>query len=143
MNRRRSLLALGAVGATACGYYAWHERRGLTRADFGAEDAGVPGSPAISPAVRAILEYALLAPSGHNTQPWTVRGTDGELRIGTERSHWLPKVDPSNRELALSVGAFLENLLIAAPGLGYAADFTVTGADASDRELLLVRLTGT
>lgn len=141
MNRRQTLLALAGTAAAASGY-AWFERRGLTRADLG-EDAKPPVAPIISPELRAILAYALLAPSGHNTQPWTVRTGDGELRIGTDPSKWLPKVDPSNRELALSVGAFLENLLIAAPNYGYLAGFAVTGVDAKSAELLQVTLKNT
>ena len=140
MNRRQVLWALGGLGAAASGY-AWHERRGLTRADLGAEgkprDASAPFLPY---GIGAILEYASLAPSGHNAQPWTVRAGDGELRIGTDRSRWLPKVDPSNREVALSIGAFLENLLIAAPSYGYRADYTATGSDAAGAELLQVKL---
>jgi len=130
---------------TAALAYVWMERRGLTRADLVGDDDDDAGHrpPIISPAIRAILGYALLAPSGHNAQPWTVRAGDGELRIGTDRSRWLPKVDPLNRELALSVGAFLENLLIAAPNYGHLADFTVTGADASGGELLQVTLKDT
>ncbi|MEO8593703.1 MAG: hypothetical protein ABI759_10290 [Candidatus Solibacter sp.] len=50
---------------------------------------------------------------------------DGELRIASDRSRWLRKVDPSNRERALSAGAFLDNLLTAAPSHGYLADYIV------------------
>lgn len=141
MNRRQILLALGGTGAAASGY-AWFERRGLTRADLG-DDVSAPVAPTISPEIHAILAHALLAPSGHNTQPWTVRAGHGELQIGTDPSNWLPKVDPTNRELALSVGAFLENLLIAAPNYGYLADYAVTGADAKSGELLQVTLNNT
>lgn len=76
--------------------------------------AGEPPRDAISPflysEIRTILEYASLAPSSHNAQPWTVRVGDGELRVGSDQSRWLPGVDPPNRGLALSVGAFLKNL---------------------------------
>lgn len=140
MNRRKILLAAGSA-ATLASSYAWHERRGLVRADLSsAEEPPQFSSPFDSPEIRAILSCASLAPSGHNTQPWTVSLGDGELRIGTDKTHWLPKVDPLNRELALSVGTFLENLLIAAPNYGYLADYSVIGNDPSSRELLKVQL---
>ena len=140
MNRRHALWTLGGAGAAISGY-AWSERRGLTRADLDSEKTPSNlAAPSIPPEIRGILEYASLAPSGHNAQPWTVRVGDGVLRIGTDRSRWLPKVDPLNRELSLSIGAFLEKLLIAAPNFGYLADYTVTGTDAAGDELLLVQL---
>lgn len=145
MNRRHILLGLAGTGAAASGY-AWLERRGLTRADLGADlgdDTSTPGAPRLPPGIHAILGFALLAPSGHNAQPWTVRVGDGALRIGTDRAKWLPKVDPLNRELALSTGAFLENLLIAAPNYGYLADFSVSGGVSSGGELLQVTLKDT
>ena len=121
------------------------QRRGLIRSDFGSEEPTVaPRSSALEPAVRSILEFAALAPSGHNAQPWCVKAsvlaTGVDLRIGSDRSRWLAKVDPANRELALSIGAFLENLLIAAPPHGHLGEYSVTGGDAGDEELVRVTL---
>ena len=112
------------------GGYAWFERRGLVRADFRREKKGLMG----------LIEAAGMAPSGHNAQPWNVRLAEDSLRIGSDRGRWLPKVDPENRELALSIGAFLENFLQAAPGFGYAAEYGVTGLTPSDDELIWVGL---
>jgi hypothetical protein len=87
------------------------------------------------------LSHAALAPSGHNTQPWTVTIVDrGHWRIGTARQRWLPAVDPANRETLLSVGAFLENLMVAAQQLGYAADYNVIARAAADAQLIELRL---
>src|SRR5215510_16446663 len=89
-----------------------------------------PGSaPAvlISPDLHRILYYASLAPSGHNAQPWQVRLGEGQHWIGTDSARWLPKVDPTNREVTLSVGAFVENLITAAPAHGFVADYEVVG----------------
>ena len=116
MNRRQSLAALVGVGTAAASSYVWMERRGLIRSDFVSEElTAEPRSAALGPAVRSILEFATLAPSGHNAQPWCVKASalaaGVDLRIGSDRSRWLAKVDPANRELALSIGAFLENLV--------------------------------
>lgn len=88
-----------------------------------------------------IFTYASFAPSGHNAQPWSVRLLEpGHWQIGTARERWLPAVDPTNREAALSVGAFLENLIVAAERLGYAVDYRVVARAASDPVLLDVSL---
>ncbi len=112
-------MGLGALGLGS-GLYGWSERRGLRREDLTDVEGG---------GIERVLRYASLAPSGHNAQPWTVKMSDGELLIGTDRSRWLPKVDPQNRELALSIGCFLENLLVCAPNFGLNADYEVPGGE--------------
>lgn len=95
----------------------------------------------LSPEEERILAYASLAPSGHNAQPWTVHIVDrGHWRIGTDRQRWLPAVDPANRETTLSVGAFLENLIAAAGQFGYAVEYRVIAAAATEPQLLELRL---
>src|SRR5262245_47802589 len=87
------------------------------------------------------LALASLAPSGHNAQPWAVRVHAKERwRIGTEKSRWLPAVDPENREVMLSLGAFLENLAVAAGSCGYALEYEVTAHNAADSEIIDVGL---
>jgi hypothetical protein len=81
-----------------------------------------------------ILYLASLAPSGHNTQPWTVRIVGPQhWIIGSDRERWLPAVDPHNREMLLSLGAFLENLIIAAKAHGYAVDLNVIAKSSSQK----------
>ena len=99
---------------------------GVTREDVEEPPGSAPAS-LISPQLHSLLYYASLAPSGHNAQPWTVRIDNGEICVGTDAARWLPKVDPTNREVMLSVGAFLENLITAAPAYGFIADCRVVG----------------
>lgn len=70
--------------------------------------------------IYSILHYASLAGSSHNSQPWRaeVFGQDSIL-IFADFSRSLPVVDRKNRELYISVGAFIENLHIAARCMGY------------------------
>ncbi len=74
--------------------------------------------------LKFLLNYAVLAPSLHNTQPWnfTVRGN--EIRVLANRNRHLPVADPDSRELYISVGCALENLLIAAKHFGLNANVT-------------------
>ena len=79
---------------------------GATREDV-EEPPGAAPAVLIPRELHGILYYASLAPSGHNTQPWTVRLENQAIWIGTDSARWLPKVDPGNREVMLSVGAEL------------------------------------
>lgn len=80
--------------------------------------------------MRELVRYATLAASGHNTQPWTFAISDQAIEIPPDYSRHLPAVDPSDRELWISLGCALENLLVSAHAAGYAAD--VTYPDAAD-----------
>ena len=95
----------------------------------------------LNPDVRKILRLESLAPSGHNAQPWTVTLVEPQRWIiGSERTRWLPAVDPNNRELLLSIGAFLENLLLAANHYGYCSEYRVEATNPEESDLLEVRL---
>ncbi|UCC47374.1 MAG: hypothetical protein JSV41_07635 [Gemmatimonadota bacterium] len=88
-----------------------------------------------------ILFFASLAPSGHNVQPWVVRIEDADRWVvGADASRRLPAVDPQNRELMLSIGAFTENLALAASASGYEAEIEVLAGSTFDADLLQVRL---
>ncbi len=74
--------------------------------------------------MQALIRYATLAASGHNTQPWRFVIGDNTLEIHPDYTRRLPAVDPQNRELWISLGCALENLLIAARAVGYAPEVT-------------------
>ncbi|WP_378956628.1 Acg family FMN-binding oxidoreductase [Pelosinus sp. sgz500959] len=88
-----------------------------------------------------IIYLASLAPSGHNTQPWTIRMINrNHWVLGTEKSRWLPAVDPENREVLLSLGAFLENLIIAAGIKGYDVETEIRANHPLDSEIVDIKL---
>ena len=66
-----------------------------------------------------LLHYALLAPSGHNTQPWRFRIADERVEIRADRSRALPVVDPDDRELTISCGAALGHLEVCLRHFGH------------------------
>lgn len=68
-----------------------------------------------------IAGCAVKAPSGHNTQPWIFVITENSIVLKPDFNVALPVVDPDNRELYISLGCALENLLIAARHFGYEA----------------------
>ena len=69
-----------------------------------------------------LLNYAVLAPSGHNAQPWLFRFADEGVELVFNRSRALAIVDPDNREMIISCGAALGNLEVAARYFGYQAN---------------------
>ncbi len=70
-------------------------------------------------AFRELIHYATKAPSGHNTQPWNFKIIETGIEIHPDLNHVLPVVDPNNRELYISLGCALENLLVAANARSY------------------------
>lgn len=140
MNRRQFIqyiCAGGVVLGMGVGLYSWLQ--------MGDEAMTRSGSPELLPGLSEdeakILHLASLAPSGHNAQPWriTIKAPQHWI-IGTDKTRWLPAVDPENRETMLSIGAFMENLSVAAEMLGYQAEFEIVGKDEFSSEIAAVRL---
>lgn len=69
--------------------------------------------------MEMLLRYAVLAPSGHNTQPWSFRIVPEGVEVYADDSRRLPIADPLDRELLLSIGAAIMNLRVAAAHFGY------------------------
>src|SRR5215213_12037174 len=85
--------------------------------------------------LRFMLNYAVLAPSGHNTQPWLFSVSDGEVELRADRTRGLPVVDPEDRALVISCGAALFYLRAALRHFGYAGEVE-TFPDPEDPDLL-------
>ena len=67
------------------------------------------------------VTFAILAPSSHNTQPWSFNLRWDGLEIVLDRSRVLPVADPAAREMIISCGAALQNIRIALRHWGFAA----------------------
>jgi len=131
------LLAVAGVGATGAyllyEYEPWQNYNGqalLTRTPLAKTSLE-------STRMRELVRYASLAASGHNTQPWKFRVWGNTLEIHPDYRRRLPAVDPRDRELWISLGCALENLLIASRAVGHAPE--VTYPDKS--EFIQIRLT--
>jgi nitroreductase len=103
----------------------------ISEADFPAA-----GSPAEK--LRFLLGYAILAPSGHNTQPWLFRIIDDRVELYADRTRALPVVDPEDRALTISCGASLFHLHIAMKHFGFAGK--VEALPSPDDPDLLARI---
>jgi hypothetical protein len=103
---------------------------------------GSPGAASEAELLRLLVKYAVLAPSGHNTQPWLFSIGEQDLKLLADRTRSLPVVDPHGRELTISCGAALEHLVIAAHN--FSREVAVEEFPGSSRDhLATVRLAGT
>lgn len=82
-----------------------------------------PQNGRLTDQIRFLIKYAILAPSGHNTQPWLFKIVkDNRVDLFADRSRALPVVDPDDRALIISCGAALYHLRLAANHFGLADD---------------------
>ncbi len=124
-NRRLFLKLAAAAGITAVAgdalftYAPWLDYDKQVRQSW---DMPLRRETTLSAQVRDLVSYAVLAPSGHNTQPWKFAVRGDTVQIFPDFARRLPAVDPQDRELWISLGCALENLVQAAQAAGYAAD---------------------
>ncbi|MDP3093304.1 MAG: hypothetical protein Q8N16_00905 [bacterium] len=64
--------------------------------------------------IKFALSYAILAPSTHNSQPWLFKIKAPECQIYYDPKLLLPEADPKTRDLHISIGCAIENLILAA-----------------------------
>lgn len=72
-----------------------------------------------------MIEQAIKAPSGHNTQPWLFKVNEQSIEIYPNYDKALSVVDSDNRELFISLGCATENLCIAASEKGYRSNVAI------------------
>ncbi len=71
--------------------------------------------------IKFLLNFAILAPSSHNTEPWKFEVSENELVLRPDFSRRLPESDKDKRMIYVSLGCVAANILIAADyfGLSY------------------------
>ena len=78
----------------------------------------------VSERLKYLINYAVLAPSTHNTQPWLFRVNDVTVDILADRSRALPVIDPDDRGLLISCGAASGTLSKALDAVGLVHNLT-------------------
>jgi hypothetical protein len=127
VNRRQFLQGASAVSVLVAGGAVW---RAYDRGVFTA-DRGTPfepwttwrGDAAEGP--LALVRAAILASNAANSQPWLFHVTDSTIDLFADQHRNLGAFDPFLREMHISVGCALENLLLAAAAHGYQTSLTV------------------
>lgn len=84
-------------------------------------ERGFPKKGKSSDKLRYLLNYAVLAPSGHNSQPWLFKIVGDKVELYADRTRALPVCDPQDRELVMACGAALLNMRLALRHFGYEA----------------------
>lgn len=118
----------------------------MTNVPTGAGRETLPNSPPVVDAremnaeeMRLVTDFASLAPSVHNTQPWQFVADGRSLEVRADRDRQLAFLDDSARQLHLSCGAAVEFARLAIRSLGYSC--IVRLAPRADDPLLLATLT--
>ena len=91
----------------------------LTRSVWQVDPDDFPSDGTVEQQATFVLRYAILAPSSHNSQPWSFRVTDNEIDVAADETRWLDAADPDKRELYVSVGCAVENCCVAAERFGF------------------------
>ncbi len=114
LNRRRFLVVLGGAAAYSA-LKPWDALAKKVRPAPALQPWSLPSDPPANPVdlARALIGAAVLAPSNWNSQPWRMEVHNGAIRLAGDPSRALPVTDPERREMLISLGAALENLLIA------------------------------
>jgi len=132
LNRRDFLKVAAAVGITSVGGYGLYTYTPWLNYQDQANQNRKPfeKSTTVSAVMVELVRYATLAPNGHNTQPWKFAIKESAIEIHPDFTRHLPAVDPNERELWISLGCALENLLISARATGFEPE--VTYPDTAD-----------
>ena len=72
-----------------------------------------------------LVKAAVLAANAHNTQPWLYRINELGIDVYADISRNIGTMDPLFREMYISLGCAIENLIIAAKANGYDAKVTL------------------
>lgn len=74
----------------------------------------------VNPAHIGLLEASLRSPSAHNAQPWRIKPVTGGriYELHYDHNDYLPE-DPDDRDAYLTMGAFVETMVLEAPNYGF------------------------
>jgi hypothetical protein len=82
------------------------------------KNAKFPSSGSMNDKLRYLVKFSMLAPSSHNTQPWKFIVSKNTITFAADTSKWLNVADSDKRELYISLGCSIENLLLASDHFG-------------------------
>ena len=86
----------------------------LTKEVWEVSELDFPDTSPIQTQLRFLLRYAILAPSTKNSQPWAFSVQGNQVHVIADLRRGQLIADPDRRELYISLGCALENLLVAA-----------------------------
>lgn len=69
--------------------------------------------------LKFLIRFAVLAPSSHNTQPWSFEVDGNRINVFGEHNRKLPIADNNDRQHFISIGCAIQNIILAAGYYGY------------------------
>lgn len=95
--------------------------------------AAFPRDGSLEEQLAYLLNYAVLAPSSHNSQPWRFTIDGPVVRFWKDVERALPVIDPHDREMSISLGSALFNYRLALTkfGLAHRIEIPETGNPAA------------
>lgn len=136
MDRRQFVKLGGAIGgivaAGGVGFVLWARQRASAWAtEVEAIRRPIVSTQTGADAYRELVRFATLAANSHNTQPWRFAIDADSITIAPDLARRAEIVDPDDHHLFASLGCAAENIVQAAPLLGFIAtprfDPTETG----------------
>lgn len=145
MSRRRALqilgLGSGVVAVAAAGGVTWRAVDGGvfstgTGPAYEAWDQARPGGDP-----KNLVNAAVLAANAHNTQPWIFVLAAGRIDLFADMSRTTGAMDPLLREMQISLGCAVENLVLAGPPNGLSTTVALLPDPADPAHVATVTLT--
>lgn len=90
-----------------------------TKSVWALSEDDFPRADALESQLGFLLRYAILAPSTKNSQPWAFSIQGSRIHVIADLDRGQPLADPDRREVYISLGCALENLLVAAEHFGF------------------------
>jgi hypothetical protein len=137
-------LGAGTVAVVGAGGLTWRAvDRGVFATGTGSayaawEQWNPPGGDVLD-----LVRAAVLAANAHNTQPWRFRVWPTRIDLFADTARNIGAIDPLRRELGLSLGCALENLVLAGPPNGKTPTVTLLPDPADTTHVARVDLTST
>ena len=124
MKRRRVLQGAGAVTVIVAGGLVWraYDTSVFTAGEGPAFEPWVTWRDDRTAGPIAVVRAGILAASAHNTQPWLFRVSGDRIDLHADTARNLGAFDPFLREMFISLGCALENMVLAARAQGFVPD---------------------
>jgi nitroreductase len=120
IDRRRFLIVAGGAAAYMAlrPHTTWAKK--LTREPLALQPWALAEAAPADPLAlqRSLIAAAILAPSHWNSQPWRFEVEADAIRLVADVQRALPVTDPDRRWMMASLGAALENMLVATRAYG-------------------------
>ncbi len=137
-------LGVGTLAVAGVGGLTWKSvKGGVFATGTGPAYAAWDTLDAPGDGVMALVNAAVLAANAHNTQPWLFRGTPDRIDLFADLTRTIGAMDPLGRELDISLGCALENLVLAGPTQGTATTVALLPEPSDPTHIARIDLTET